>query len=52
MFKAKGIESRLHMKEGIYANWLALERHCNARIALEFPLLGHLVGHVERMDNT
>ena len=25
------------MKEGIYANWLALERHCNARIALESP---------------
>ena len=47
MSKAKGIE---RAKEGIYANWLALERHCNARIALE-SLLGHLVGHIERMDN-
>ena len=39
------------MKEGIDANWLALERHCNARIALDSPLLGYLVGHVYRMDN-
>ena len=39
------------MKEGIYANWLALERHCNARIALDSPLLGCLVGHVYRIDN-
>ena len=39
------------MKEGIYANWLALERHCNARIALESPLLGYLVGHVYRTYN-
>ena len=39
------------MKEGIYANWLALERHCNARVALESPLLGYLVGHVYRTYN-
>ena len=25
------------MKEEMYANWLALERHCNARVALESP---------------
>ena len=50
--QAKGIERAVcMMKEGIYANWLALERHCNARIALESPLLGYLVGHVFRMDN-
>ena len=31
--QAKGIERAVCiMKEGIYANWLALERHCNARI--------------------
>ena len=30
-------ESRLHHERRVYANWLALERHCNARIALEFP---------------
>ena len=36
--QAKGIERAVCiMKEGIYANWLALERHCNARIALESP---------------
>ena len=33
------------------ANWSALERHCNARIALESPLLGCLVGHVYRTYN-
>ena len=38
------------MKEGIYANWLALERHCNARIALESPL-GYLVGYVHKTYN-
>jgi len=27
-------------KEGIYANWLALERHCNAWIPFESPLYG------------
>ena len=47
--QAKGIERAVCiMKEGIYANWFALERHCNARIALESPLLGFLVGHVYR----
>ena len=47
--QAKGIERAVCiMKEGIYANWLALERHCNARIALESPLLGYLVRHVYR----
>ena len=47
--QAKGIERAVcTMKEGIYANWLALERHCNARIALESPLLGYLVGDVYR----
>ena len=30
---------------------MGLERHCNARIALESPFLGYLVGHVYRMDN-
>ena len=36
--QAKAIERAVCiMKEGIYANKLALERHCNARIALEFP---------------
>ena len=50
--QAKGIERAVCiMKEGIYANWLALERHCNARIALESPLLGYLVGHVYRTYN-
>ena len=50
--QAKGIERAVCiMKEGIYANWLALERHCNARIALESPLLGYLVGHVKRTYN-
>ena len=50
--QAKGIERAVCiMKEGIYANWLALERHCNARIALESPLLGYLVGHVHRTYN-
>ena len=50
--QAKGIERAVCiMKEGIYANWLALERHCNARIALEPPLLGYLVGHVYRTYN-
>ena len=39
------------MKEGIYANWLVPERRCNARIALESPLLGYLVGHVYRTYN-
>ena len=46
--QAKGIERAVCiMKEGIYANWLALERHCNARIALESPLLGYLVGRTQ-----
>ena len=50
--QAKGIERAVCiMKEGIYANWLALERHCNARIALESPLLGYLVEHVYRTYN-
>ena len=36
--QAKGIERAVCiMKERIYANWLALERHCNARIALQSP---------------
>ena len=51
--QAKGIERAVCiMKEGIYANWLALERrHCNARIALESPLFKYLVGHVYRTYN-
>ena len=40
-----------NMKDWIYANWLALERHGNARIALESLLLGYLVGHVSRTYN-
>ena len=47
--QAKGIERAVCiMKEGIYANWLALERHCNARIALESPPFGIFGGTCQK----
>jgi len=50
--QAKGVERAVCIaKEGIYTNWLALEAHCQCRIALESPLLGYLTGYVYRTFN-
>ena len=39
--QAKGIERAVCiLKEGIYANWLALERHCNCQNWIGIPPFG------------
>ena len=50
--QAKGVERACGiLKEGIFSNWLGLERHLHARVALESPLMGFLVGHAYRTYN-
>ena len=50
--QAKGVERAVcAMKEGIFANWLALEAHLGMRLALESPLMGYLVGYTYRTFN-
>ena len=47
--QAKGVERACGIpKEGIFSNWLGLERHLHALVALESPLMGFLVGHAYR----
>ena len=47
--QAKGVERAVGiMKEGLFTNWLALEAHLGMRLALEFPLMGYLVGYTYR----
>ena len=38
-------------REGVFANWLALQEHLKVRLALEAPVLGYLIGHVYRTYN-
>ena len=38
-------------REGVFANWLALQEHLKVRLALEAPVLGYLIGHVYRTFN-
>ena len=50
--QAKGVERMsCIMKEGLFTNWLCLESKVGARLALESPLFGLLVGHVYRTHN-
>ena len=50
--QAKGMERAIGiLKEGLFTNWLALEDHVGARLALESPLFGFLVGYTYRTHN-